>query len=81
MDTLGMNGFNPAFYIDISEFIELKAKLLARHKSQLARGRNADFSPLGETMRLQFRSRGMQAGVEAAEAFRAHNAFKRARAW
>ena len=81
MDTLSMSGFNPGFYIDISRFIELKAKLLSCHNSQLARGKEADFSPLLETMRLQFRVRGMQASVEAAEAFRAHNTFKRARAW
>jgi hypothetical protein len=36
---------------------------------------------LAEVMRLQFRTRGLQAGVDAAEAFRAHCAFKRARAW
>jgi len=81
MDTIGMNGFNPGFYVNISEQVGLKAKMLACHQSQLARSKDADFSPLPEMMRLQFRARGMQAGVEAAEAFRAHNAFKRARAW
>jgi hypothetical protein len=42
---------------------------------------NGDFCPLAESLRLQMRTRGMQAGVEAAEAFRAHQGFKRARAW
>ena len=81
MDTMGMNGFTPGFYMDIGEFLNLKTQMLACHESQLQRGKDADFSPLAELMRLQFRTRGMQGGVEAAEAFRAHLAFKRARAW
>ncbi len=81
MDTLGMTGFTQGFYIDISNFIELKLEMLACHKSQMARAKDADFSSLIEMMQLQFRARGMQVGVEAAEAFRAHFAFKRGRAW
>ena len=41
----------------------------------------SDVRLLTELLRLQMRTRGMQSGVEAAEAFRAHQAFKRARAW
>jgi LmbE family N-acetylglucosaminyl deacetylase len=81
MDTLAMSGFNPQFYVHISEFVGLKTKMLACHRSQLSRGEDADFSPLQELMRLQYQARGLQAGVEAAEAFLAHNVFKRARAW
>jgi LmbE family N-acetylglucosaminyl deacetylase len=81
MDTMDMNGFAPGFFVDIGEFLNLKTQMLACHESQLRRGKDADFSPLAELMRLQFRTRGMQAGVEAAEAFRAHLAFKRGRAW
>lgn len=81
MDTIGMQQFTPAFFIDVKSFVGLKAQMLACHQSQLSRGKDADFSPLAEVMRLQFRTRGMQAGVEAAEAFRAHSVFKRARAW
>jgi LmbE family N-acetylglucosaminyl deacetylase len=81
MDTLSMSGFTPGFYVDVSDFIDMKSRMLACHQSQLARGKDADFSSLAEIMRLQFRARGMQAGVEAAEAFRAHLAFKRGRAW
>jgi len=81
MDTVNMSGFNPGFYVDISQHVGLKKKMLACHQSQLARGNDTDFSPLEEMMRLQYRARGMQAGVEAAEAFRAHFAFKRGRAW
>lgn len=81
MDTINMSGFAPEFYVDVSAHVELKQKMLACHKSQLARGKDGDFSPLGELMELQFRARGMQSGVFAAEAFRAHQAFKRVRAW
>jgi LmbE family N-acetylglucosaminyl deacetylase len=81
MDILSMAGFAPAFLIDITEFLGLKTQMLACHQTQLRRGKDSDFSPLAELMRLQFRTRGMQAGVEAAEAFRAHGAFKRTRAW
>jgi LmbE family N-acetylglucosaminyl deacetylase len=80
-DTLGMSGFDAGFYVDISEFMALKAQMLACHGSQLRRGKDRDFSPLAELMKAQARMRGLQAGVKAAEAFRAHNAFKRARAW
>jgi N-acetylglucosamine malate deacetylase 1 len=81
MDTMAMSSFSPGFYVDISEFVTCKTKMLACHQSQLSRGKDADFSPLGEIMRLQYQARGMQAGVGAAEAFRSHNPFKRARAW
>ncbi len=81
MDTLGMNGFTPGFYVDISAHLPLKRLMLACHKSQLQRGADPDFSPMGELLRLQAQARGSQAGVAAAEAFRAHHAFKRTRAW
>jgi len=81
MDAVNMSGFEPAFYIDISSFLELKERMLACHRTQLARGQDADFSPLLDLMRRQARARGSQASVEAAEAFRTHHAFKRARAW
>lgn len=81
MDTVNMSGFVPGFYVDISAHTELKEQMLACHRSQLARADDANFSPLLDLMRLQFRARGAQTGVAAAEAFRIHDAFKRARAW
>jgi LmbE family N-acetylglucosaminyl deacetylase len=81
MDTMAMIGFDPGFYVDISEFVGLKTKMLSCHQSQLSRSHNPDFSPLAELMRLQYKARGLQAGVKAAEAFSTHNVFKRARAW
>lgn len=81
MDTMNMAGFLPAVFIDVSDYVELKRRMLACHRSQLLRGTEGDFSPLEEQMLRQCRARGDQAGVAAAEAFRAHTAWKRARAW
>ena len=81
MDTINMSGFTPEFFIDISRHFEIKEQMLNCHKSQLARGSDGDFSPLNELMALQFKARGLQSDVAAAEAFRAHKAFKRTRAW
>jgi LmbE family N-acetylglucosaminyl deacetylase len=81
MDTVNMAGFEPSFFIDVSEYAELKQQMLCCHKSQLARWEDRDFSPLEEVMRVQYTARGAQAGVAAAEAFRVHTAWKRARAW
>jgi N-acetylglucosamine malate deacetylase 1 len=81
MDTINMAGFEPGFFVDVSEFAELKHQMLRCHKSQLARWEDRDFSPLEEVMKAQYSARGGQAGVAAAEAFRIHAAWKRSRAW
>lgn len=81
MDTLGMNAFEPGFYVDISSSVSVKEAMLACHRSQMSRAGDKDFSPLLELMRQQCQVRGQQSGVAAAEAFQAHQAFKRARAW
>ena len=81
MDTVAMHVFLPGFYVDVSDYFELKERMLACHLSQLQRGMDEDFTPLLDLMRLQSAARGRQAGVRAAEAFRIHNAFQRAHAW
>jgi LmbE family N-acetylglucosaminyl deacetylase len=81
MDTLNMSGFDPGFFVDISPYMAMKEQMLACYRSQLARGEGKDFAPLADLMRQQCRVRGSQSGVAAAEAFRAHHAFKRGRAW
>jgi LmbE family N-acetylglucosaminyl deacetylase len=81
MDTLNMTGFEPGFFIDVSDQIDLKRRMLACHQSQLRRSGDGDFAPLEEQMIRQAQARGAQAGVRAAEAFRLHLAWKRARAW
>ena len=81
MDTMNMIGFEPGFYVDISDYVELKRRMLSCHKSQLQRRRNGDFSPLENQMLRQCEIRGAQSGVAAAEVFRIHSAWKRMRAW
>jgi len=81
MDTVNMLGFSPSFYIDVSDYVELKRQMMRCHKSQLARGDNTDFAPLEELMLRQCVARGAQSGVTAAEAFRTHEVWKRVRAW
>jgi LmbE family N-acetylglucosaminyl deacetylase len=81
MDTMNMTGFVPGLYVDVSQYVGLKREMLACHRSQLERGKEADFCPLEEQMLRQCQARGAQAGVSAAEAFRPHLAWKRARAW
>jgi LmbE family N-acetylglucosaminyl deacetylase len=81
MDTANMTGFAPEFYVEVSDYVELKRRMLACHHSQLQRGEDGDFSPLEDLMMQQCTTRGAQAGVEAAEAFRTHQAWRRVRAW
>jgi LmbE family N-acetylglucosaminyl deacetylase len=81
MDTLNMSGFEPGFLVDVSAHLALKERMLLCHRSQLARRDDEDFCPLAALMKQQAAARGSQAGVAAAEAFQAHHAFKRARAW
>ena len=76
-----MSGFEPQFYVDVSAFMDVKRQMLSCHRSQLARGKDGDFAPLMELMLRQAGARGAQSGAAAAEAFRAHQAFKRIRAW
>jgi len=81
MDTVNMSDFSPHFFVDVSEYVELKRQMLRCHQSQLARGADANFSPLEELLLRQCTARGDQAGVKAAEAFRTHRAWKRTGAW
>jgi LmbE family N-acetylglucosaminyl deacetylase len=81
MDTVNSSGFSPEFFIDVSKYVDLKIKMLTCHRTQLRRGSDSAFAPLEELMLRQCKNRGAQAGVLAAEAFRAHGAWKRARAW
>ena len=81
MDTVNMSDFEPEFFVDVSSYVDLKQQMLKCHKSQLSRGDNASFFPLEQLMLQQYSARGIQSGVEAAEAFRGHRAWKRRRAW
>ncbi|HEY1379235.1 MAG TPA: PIG-L deacetylase family protein [Gemmataceae bacterium] len=80
-DTIGMSHFLPGFFVDISGHVDIKHRMLRCHATQLRRGGDDDFAPLEVLMRRQYTTRGEQSGAAAAEAFRIHHAFKRARAW
>jgi LmbE family N-acetylglucosaminyl deacetylase len=80
MDAVNLGDFVPEFFVDISDFVALKQRLLACHRSQLQRSDDQAFAPLQVLMLRQCQTRGAQAGVAAAEAFRSHRAWKRARA-
>ena len=81
MDTVDMADFQPGFYIDIGDYVELKRRMIACHKSQLSRKDDKSFSSLEEQMTWQCQAQGRQARVDAAEAFQIHRAWKRIRAW
>ncbi len=81
MDTPNMMDFAPEFYIDVSDYVELKREMMGCHKSQLSRAADGDFSPLEGLMLRQCQARGAQAETAAAEAFRSHQAWKRVGAW
>ena len=80
-DSLEMLGFQPAFYVDVSDYVGLKQQMLACHRSQLQRSGDRDFTPLEELLVRQAAARGPQARVAAAEAFPQHQALLRTRAW
>ncbi len=77
---LGLD-FQPHFYIDITDHLELKRRMLQCHRSQLARAEEAGFSDLDHLLVQQARWRGAQSGVPAAEAFRTLPRWKRLAAW
>lgn len=81
MDCLQATGFEAGFYINVSDFVELKRRMLACHRSQLARAADPGFASLEALAERQQALRGAEAGVSAAEAFRWHRAFRRLRAW
>jgi LmbE family N-acetylglucosaminyl deacetylase len=81
MDTINQADFVPGFFVDVSDFLELKQQMLACHQSQMRRGGDHGLLPLDELLLERSRTRGMQAGVFAAEAFRIHRAWKRTAAW
>lgn len=81
MDTINMNRFEPGFFIDIENYAEVKTRMLACHRSQMQRSSDKDLGCIEHGMHLQSQTRGLQAGVEAAEAFCIYRAFKRIGAW
>lgn len=70
MDTLAGVGFEPTEYVDISEEIDLKIKMLNCHESQLVWMRDHDGIDFADMVRTCSRYRGYQCGADFAEGFR-----------
>lgn len=69
MDNLAGMNFNPTEYVDISDEIDLKIEMLECHESQLKWMRDHDHIDFAEFVRTCSRFRGIQCGVQYAEAF------------
>ena len=69
MDNAGGVGFNPTDYVDITEEMELKTRMLECHESQVVWLRDHDGEDVVENMKTLSRFRGMQCGVKYAEGF------------
>lgn len=69
MDNLAGVGFTPEDYVDISDEIELKLSMLECHVSQMKWMREHDHIDFAEFVKTCARFRGLQCGVQYAEAF------------
>jgi len=69
MDTLSGMGFLPEEYVDISNTLGNKLKMLLMHESQVNWLMAHDRIDIGEMVTAQARFRGLQSGVRHAESF------------
>ena len=70
MDTLAGVNFNPTEFVDVSDEIELKLKMLECHESQVVWMRDHDGIDFPDMVRTCSRYRGYQCGAQYAEGFR-----------
>jgi N-acetylglucosamine malate deacetylase 1 len=77
MDNLGGIGFEPVEYVDITDAIETKTRMLQCHQSQLQALKDLARTDIVEMMQTQARFRGFAAGCRYAEGFRRLEAFQR----
>ena len=69
METLGGINFIPEYYVDISDTIEIKKKMIAAHKSQVSFLKEHSHLDIIEWIDICGRYRGYQCGVKYAECF------------
>lgn len=69
MDTLSLLGDDPTVWIDITDTFQTKLKMLEKHASQVFLAEKTDGHSYIELIDRQARARGMQCGVDYAEAF------------
>lgn len=77
MDTLAGVNFIPTEYVDITEEIEIKERMLLCHQSQYVWLRDHDHIDYVEFMKSLSRIRGIQCGVKYAEGFRQYQVWGR----
>ena len=70
MDTLAGVNFNPTMYVDVTDTIDLKIKMLNCHESQLVWMKEHDGIDFADMVRTCSRYRGYQCGADYAEGFR-----------
>ena len=70
MDTMIGNGFDPDFYVDVTEVMDIKKQMLSSHVSQVAWTEHVFGIEFTENMYVHARFRGVQAGTKYAEAFK-----------
>lgn len=75
MDTLAGVNFNPTEYVDITEEIDLKIRMLECHESQLVWMREHDGIDFADMVKTCSRYRGYQCGAGYAEGFRQCQAY------
>ena len=77
MDTMAGLNFSPEYYIDITNTIETKKKMLLSHESQIEWLKNHHLIDMVEYMYSISRFRGIQCNVQYAEAFSKYNVWGR----
>lgn len=69
MDTLAGVNFNPTEYVDITDTMDIKLEMLEKHVSQMKWMRDHDNIDFADFVRTCSKFRGLQCGVQYAEAF------------
>ncbi len=77
MDTLAGIGFEPTDYVDVTGYIEIKKKMLLCHESQHKWIKGHHHAEAVSMLETVAKFRGLQCGVEYAEAFRKLNVWGR----
>lgn len=75
MDTLAGVNFVPTEFVDITDEIDLKIKMLECHESQIVWMRDHDGIDFPDMVRTCSRYRGYQCGAEYAEGFRQYQGY------
>jgi LmbE family N-acetylglucosaminyl deacetylase len=77
MDTLAGVNFLPTEYVDISDVMQEKTRMLSCHRSQLTWMSDHDRISFVDFMEITAKFRGIQCGVKYAECFMRRNAWPR----